>query len=100
MSRSHPVAQVGFTLVEATIVLMIIGLVIGSMLWGQELVLNGRSKAVIIDMNEIAAAVASYQDRYRALPGDDPMAQSPLELDGGSRCRTFDTREQQRRRGL
>lgn len=75
MSRPYAVAQVGFTLVEATIVLVIIGLLIGSILWGQELVLNGRSKAVIIDMNEISAAVASYQDRYQAIPGDDAMAQ-------------------------
>jgi len=76
MSRPYPVAQVGFTLVEATIVLVIVGLLIGSIIWGQELVLNGRSKAVIIDMNEIAAAAASYQDRYQAIPGDDGMAQT------------------------
>ena len=75
MSRSHVIAQVGFTLVEVTIVLVIIGLLIGSVLWGQDLVLNGRSKAVIIDMNEISVAVASYQDRYQAIPGDDAMAQ-------------------------
>jgi type II secretory pathway pseudopilin PulG len=76
MSRPHVVAQSGFTLVEGTIVLVIIGLLIGSILWGQELLLNGRSKAVIIEMNEIAAAVAAYQDRYQAIPGDDPMAQT------------------------
>jgi type II secretory pathway pseudopilin PulG len=76
MSRSHALAQVGFTLVEATIVLVVIGLLIGSILWGHELVLNGRSKAVIIDLNAISAAVASYQDRYRAIPGDDAMAQA------------------------
>ena len=76
MSRPYAVLQSGFTLVEVTIVLVIIGLLISSILWGQELVLNGRSKAVIIDMNEIAAAVASYRDRYQALPGDDAMAQT------------------------
>ena len=75
MGRPYAVAQVGFTLVEATIVLVIIGLLVGSIVWGQELVLNGRSKAVIIDLNELSAAVASYQDRYQAIPGDDPMAQ-------------------------
>jgi len=76
MSRPYVVAQSGFTLVEATIVLVIIGLLLGSILWGQELILNGRSKAVIIEMNEMAAAVAAYQDRYQAIPGDDPMAQA------------------------
>jgi prepilin-type N-terminal cleavage/methylation domain-containing protein len=75
MSRPYVVPQSGFTLVEITIVVVIIGLLLSSILFGQELLLNGRSKAVIVDMNELAAAVASYQDRYQALPGDDGMAQ-------------------------
>jgi hypothetical protein len=61
--------------VEITIVLVIVGLLIGTIVWGQELILNGRSKAVIIDLNELTVAVASYEDRYQAIPGDDAMAQ-------------------------
>jgi prepilin-type N-terminal cleavage/methylation domain-containing protein len=80
MSRPYVVLQSGFTLVEATIVLVIIGLLMATVLWGQELLLNGRSKAVIIDMNEIAAAVSAYQDRYQQLPGDDAMAQTRWNL--------------------
>ena len=80
MGRPHAIPHSGFTLVEITIVLVIIGLLFGSILWGQELVLNGRSKAVIIDLNELAVAVASYQDRYQAIPGDDAMAQARWNL--------------------
>ncbi len=80
MGRPHAIPHSGFTLVEITIVLVIIGLLFGSVLWGQELVLNGRSKAVIIDLNELAVAVASYQDRYQAIPGDDAMAQTRWNL--------------------
>jgi type II secretory pathway pseudopilin PulG len=76
MRRPFVLGQTGFTLVEATIVLVIIGLLVGTMLWGQELLVHGRSKAVIVDLNELVAAAAAYQDRYRAIPGDDAQAQT------------------------
>jgi prepilin-type N-terminal cleavage/methylation domain-containing protein len=75
MNRSYAIRQAGFTLVEITIVLIILGLLLGTLLWGQELVLSGRSKSVIVNLNELAAAVAIYRDRYAAVPGDDPGAQ-------------------------
>lgn len=66
--------QSGFTLVEIAIVLVIIGLLLGGVLKGQELITNSKIKAVINDMRGISAAFYSYQDRYKALPGDDPQA--------------------------
>jgi len=63
--------QTGFTLVEIAIVLVIIGLLLGGILKGQEMITQAKIKNVINDFNGITAAVASYQDRYRALPGDD-----------------------------
>jgi prepilin-type N-terminal cleavage/methylation domain-containing protein len=69
------VTQAGFSLLEITIVLVIIGLLIGGIRWGQELVVSSRGKAVVIDLNQVSAAVALYQDRYRAIPGDDALAQ-------------------------
>ena len=68
--------QAGFTLVEIAIVLVIIGLLLGGILKGQEMITQAKIKNVINDFNGITAAVASYQDRYRALPGDDPNATS------------------------
>ncbi len=63
--------QTGFTLVEIAIVLVIIGLLLGGILKGQEMITNAKIKNVINDLNGITAAVNSYQDRYRALAGDE-----------------------------
>lgn len=66
--------QTGFTLVEIAIVLVIIGLLLGGILKGQEMITQARIKNVINDFNGITAAYASYHDRYRAIPGDDVNA--------------------------
>jgi prepilin-type N-terminal cleavage/methylation domain-containing protein len=66
--------QSGFTLVEIAIVLVIIGLLLGGVLKGQELINSAKSKAVISDFRNTATMIAAYQDRFRALPGDDLAA--------------------------
>lgn len=66
--------QQGFTLVEISIVLVIIGLLLGGVLKGQELLTNARVKRVINDFDGVSAAIFSYQDRYKQLPGDDNSA--------------------------
>lgn len=63
--------QRGFTLVEIAIVLVIIGLLLGGVLKGQEMIENARIKSVVADMNGISAAYNSYIDRYRSIPGDE-----------------------------
>ncbi|MGH8680587.1 MAG: hypothetical protein ACREVP_03660, partial [Burkholderiales bacterium] len=52
----------------------IIGLLLGGILKGQEMITQARIKNAINDFNGITAAYASYQDRYRAIPGDDARA--------------------------
>jgi len=66
--------QKGFTLVEIAIVLVIVGLLIGGVLKGQEMITNAKLKRVESDNAGIAAAMFSYQDRYLQLPGDDNAA--------------------------
>jgi len=66
--------QSGFTLVEIAIVLVIIGLLLGGILKGQEMITQARIKNVVNDLNGITAAYFSYQDRYKAIPGDDVAA--------------------------
>ena len=63
--------QSGFTLVEIAIVLVIIGLLLGGVLKGQEMIENSRIKSVVADMRGVSAAFTGYFDRYRALPGDE-----------------------------
>jgi len=66
--------QKGFTLVEIAIVLVIIGLLLGGILKGQEMITQAKIKNIIADFSGISAAFHGYQDRYRALPGDDAGA--------------------------
>ena len=66
--------QTGFTLVEIAIVLVIIGLLLGGVLKGQELIFNSKVKATFNLSREMSAATNSYRDRYGQLPGDDNQA--------------------------
>jgi len=75
MILSRPKARmIGFTLVEIALVLVIVGLLLGGILKGQEMVVQARIKNAMADFSGIAAAYAGYQDRYRAIPGDDANA--------------------------
>lgn len=64
-------SQGGFTLIEIAIVLVIIGLLLGGVLQGQQLIENSRVRNAVNSFNGIAAGAFSYQDRYGRLPGDD-----------------------------
>lgn len=66
--------QAGFTLVEIAIVLVIIGLLLGGVLKGQELIESAKVKSIAQDFRSISVAVLTYQDRFRAMPGDDKGA--------------------------
>ncbi len=63
-------SQSGFTLVELAIVLMIIGLLIGGILKGQELITNARITSIIRQIKSHDAAVITFMDSYGAKPGD------------------------------
>ncbi len=68
-------AQSGFTLVEIAIALVIIGLLLGGVLKGQELIVQAKTKNIVNDINGVSTAVYGYQDRYKKLPGDDDRAE-------------------------
>lgn len=66
--------QSGFTLIELAIVLVIIGLLLGGVLKGQELINSAKVKNMASDFRNIQVQVYSYQDKFKALPGDDKAA--------------------------
>ncbi|MDP3124896.1 MAG: prepilin-type N-terminal cleavage/methylation domain-containing protein, partial [Thiobacillus sp.] len=76
--------QSGFTLIEIAIVLVIIGLLLGGILKGQELITQGRIRNVANDFQSMTAAINLYQDRYRAIPGDDIGAATRWAVAGTS----------------
>lgn len=72
--------QKGFTLVEIAIVLVIVGLLVGSILKGREMLTNAKLKRIVRDHSSLVAAMLTYQDRYRVLPGDDDAAATRFSL--------------------
>jgi prepilin-type N-terminal cleavage/methylation domain-containing protein len=71
--------QQGFTLIEIAIVLVIIGLLLGGVLKGQELITGARVRNLISQQDGIKAAFFGFQDRYRALPGDYAAASANIK---------------------
>ncbi len=72
--------QKGFTLVELSIVLIIIGLLIGGILKGQELIRNAQSKSLIAQLDAYRAANNGFVDKYGQFPGDFSRASVLLSV--------------------
>ena len=66
--------QSAFSLVELAIVLVILGLLAGGVLSGQSLIRAAELRSISTDYNRYTTAVASFRDKYFALPGDMPNA--------------------------
>ncbi len=67
-----PQRSSGFTLVEIAIVLVIVGLMLGGVMKGQELINSAKVKNFVTDFRNAPLFIYGYQDKFRALPGDDP----------------------------
>ena len=74
--------QSGFTLVEIAIVLVIIGLLLGGILKGQELINSAKVKNLANDFRTIPTYIYAYQDKYKNLPGDDNAVATHLGASG------------------
>lgn len=60
----------GFTLVELSIVLVIIGLIVGGVLVGQDLIKAAQVRAVVSQLQQYDAAINTFRSKYDGLPGD------------------------------
>jgi prepilin-type N-terminal cleavage/methylation domain-containing protein len=79
--------QSGFTLIEIAIVLVIIGLLLGGVLKGQELINSAKVKNLATDFRNIPVFIYGYQDKFKALPGDDATIGTPTtHLTGAAAC--------------
>jgi prepilin-type N-terminal cleavage/methylation domain-containing protein len=70
MTHTTRRAERGFTLVELAIVLVIIGLLIGGVLVGRDMIESAAIRAQITQISKFNTAVHAFQTKYDALPGD------------------------------
>lgn len=60
----------GFTLIEMSIVLLVLGLLVGGVVAGQSLIRNSALRAISADMEKYVSGIHQFQEKYNALPGD------------------------------
>lgn len=88
---THDRSQAGFTLVELAIVMIIIGLLIGGILKGQELIQNAQVTATAAQVKAVEAAMTTFRDSYNAVPGDMRNPGTRLPNCTGAACNVANT---------
>lgn len=76
--------QTGFTLIEAAIVLVIVGFLLAAVLQGRQMIESARFKSLKADLGEYREAFDTFQQRYNALPGDYADADTRLGMSASS----------------
>jgi prepilin-type N-terminal cleavage/methylation domain-containing protein len=71
-SVSQPISHgaAAFTLIEFSVVLVIIGLIVGGILVGRDLIATAEVKQIITDVEKFKTATYTFRDKYSCLPGD------------------------------
>ncbi|MGC2657118.1 MAG: prepilin-type N-terminal cleavage/methylation domain-containing protein [Bryobacteraceae bacterium] len=62
--------QRGFTLIELSVVLVIIGLIIGGVVVGRDLIKASEARATITQIEKYNTAANTFREKYSFLPGD------------------------------
>lgn len=72
----------GFTLIELSIVLVIIGLLVGAIVGGQAIMGAAKISAVVTQMGQFDIAVTNFQTKFDHLPGDSNVHTPVGDADG------------------
>lgn len=70
----HVVHAGGFSFIELSIVLVVLGLITGGVLTGQSLIAASELRATIAQLQDFESAKSQFKDRYFYIPGDMPNA--------------------------
>jgi prepilin-type N-terminal cleavage/methylation domain-containing protein len=70
VSNSRHSPDNGFTLIEMSIVLVIIGLVVGGIFVGQDLIRASQIRSQVAQLSELHTAVRTFTGKYGGIPGD------------------------------
>lgn len=74
----------GFTLIEAAVVVAIIGLLLAAVLQGRQMIDSARYKSLMRDVGDYREAFEQFRERYNALPGDFGNANDRFDLTGAN----------------
>jgi prepilin-type N-terminal cleavage/methylation domain-containing protein len=69
-SRREKNRRAGFTLLELSIVIVVITLIMGSILVAQSLIRSAQLRSVTSEATRYTQAITNFRDKYMALPGD------------------------------
>lgn len=69
-SKSGATSANGFTLIELSIVLVIIGLIVGGVLVGRDLIKSAQLRSVLTDIEKFNSAANTFRTKYNCIPGD------------------------------
>jgi prepilin-type N-terminal cleavage/methylation domain-containing protein len=78
--HNKPMGNKGFTLVEMSIVLVIIGLILGMVFKGKELIDGAKVKSLAAQYNKFLAATNTFYERYGYYPGDGCTSATPATV--------------------
>lgn len=68
--QNYPTPKTGFSLVELSIVLVILGLLTGGILGGQELIKAAELRAITTEFQKWQTGVNTFRQKYLSYPGD------------------------------